>query len=208
VAKACAGRYDFFMKSVPIQQRFRWPTRAVGALSAIAAVTVVSLWVRSYWIGDTFSCIAMRGTYDRAVELYFHRGRAGIAFVHCIDHDPGRDGPAFDPPLTTFQHSTSSDPPYFPGGRRDLGAWDFVYDPGNDTPGDRFQDIIRILEIPAWSVAAVLLALPTWMLVHYLRHRQYPPGSCLKCGYDLRAHHTGDKCPECGTIIEVPSELN
>jgi len=26
-------------------------------------------------------------------------------------------------------------------------------------------------------------------------------GLCLTCGYDLRAHKPGDKCPECGTVI-------
>jgi ribosomal protein L32 len=32
-------------------------------------------------------------------------------------------------------------------------------------------------------------------------------GLCPKCGYDLRAHHAGDKCPECGTLISPPRPL-
>ena len=31
---------------------------------------------------------------------------------------------------------------------------------------------------------------------------------CQHCGYDLRAHHLGDKCPECGTLISDRSERN
>jgi hypothetical protein len=27
---------------------------------------------------------------------------------------------------------------------------------------------------------------------------------CAHCGYDLRAHKVGDKCPECGKVIEPP----
>jgi len=27
---------------------------------------------------------------------------------------------------------------------------------------------------------------------------------CRQCGYDLRAHKPGDKCPECGTLIPPP----
>jgi hypothetical protein len=27
---------------------------------------------------------------------------------------------------------------------------------------------------------------------------------CRQCGYDLRAHKPGDKCPECGTVIPKP----
>jgi len=27
-------------------------------------------------------------------------------------------------------------------------------------------------------------------------------GCCVKCGYDLRAHAEGQRCPECGTVIQ------
>jgi hypothetical protein len=26
-------------------------------------------------------------------------------------------------------------------------------------------------------------------------------GTCRQCGYDLRAHKAGDRCPECGSVI-------
>ena len=29
-------------------------------------------------------------------------------------------------------------------------------------------------------------------------------GLCLKCGYDLRAHTGGDRCPECGSPLPPP----
>jgi hypothetical protein len=29
---------------------------------------------------------------------------------------------------------------------------------------------------------------------------------CLTCGYDLRAHKPGDRCPECGKTVPNPSE--
>ena len=32
-----------------------------------------------------------------------------------------------------------------------------------------------------------------------------PPGHCLRCSYDLRAHAPGEKCPECGTLIATES---
>ena len=38
----------------------------------------------------------------------------------------------------------------------------------------------------------------------FRRHRR-SPGHCLACSYDLRAHKPGDKCPECGTIMENPA---
>ena len=34
-----------------------------------------------------------------------------------------------------------------------------------------------------------------------LRHKRTQAGLCPECGYDLRAHEFGQKCPECGTPI-------
>jgi len=38
-----------------------------------------------------------------------------------------------------------------------------------------------------------------------LRH-QKRQGLCPACSYDLRAHHPGQRCPECGTPISVDSQ--
>jgi hypothetical protein len=32
-------------------------------------------------------------------------------------------------------------------------------------------------------------------------HNRIRMGKCPHCSYDLRAHHPGEKCPECGTVI-------
>jgi hypothetical protein len=63
-------------------------------------------------------------------------------------------------------------------------------------------------QIPYWMPAmgsglcTVLLT-----LLHVRRWRRKFPADaaarpCLRCRYDLRAHHAGEKCPECGLPLE------
>ena len=61
-------------------------------------------------------------------------------------------------------------------------------------PSERF---IEIIGLPHW----VLFIGCIWLAWRNLRRRPSPCGTCRKCSYDIRAHHPGDKCPECGTTI-------
>jgi hypothetical protein len=56
--------------------------------------------------------------------------------------------------------------------------------------------------IPCWLVTLLTAILPLHWLIHTLRYRNDPSARlCLHCGYDLRAHPPGTKCPECGTPV-------
>ena len=73
-------------------------------------------------------------------------------------------------------------------------------------PAPFFKDIRgTVTTIPYWMLV-LLTAIPTllggrrWLKNRRLAKR----GLCHQCGYDLRAHHPGDRCPECGTPVPQP----
>jgi hypothetical protein len=55
-----------------------------------------------------------------------------------------------------------------------------------------------IVLVPYWVVLTLTAACPTAWLVRR-RRRRLARGLCPTCGYDLRAHAPGERCPECGT---------
>jgi len=72
---------------------------------------------------------------------------------------------------------------------------------GTDTPGDDYW----YFHIHFWilsMISGILLALagrPAYR--RYRAARRLVRGCCPNCNYDLRSHASGEKCPECGTLI-------
>jgi hypothetical protein len=60
--------------------------------------------------------------------------------------------------------------------------------------------LVHRLAVPFWFLLTASAALPVCRAVRTVLRRG-PPGSCRRCGYDLRA--TPDRCPECGAAPAV-----
>ena len=62
------------------------------------------------------------------------------------------------------------------------------------------------LRLPFWPLMLLMLCAPT-LLVRLERRKRaaIKQGLCRTCNYDLRAHTSGQKCPECGTTIPLAS---
>lgn len=66
--------------------------------------------------------------------------------------------------------------------------------------GPDYEGIDVIL--PSWFLAALFAILPAVRIRGMLRDRKrHRAGLCPTCGYDLRAHAAGERCPECGTAV-------
>jgi hypothetical protein len=64
------------------------------------------------------------------------------------------------------------------------------------------------LRAPFWALTLAMALIPAVVAsrraVRGVREAQRARhGLCLQCGYNLRAHKPGDKCPECGMVIPV-----
>jgi hypothetical protein len=71
-------------------------------------------------------------------------------------------------------------------------------------PPEMFGDWYHI---PYWMLALTFEPLPVigFFFFRHWRREGYrrSHGLCLICGYDLRAHQPGQRCPECGTPIPL-----
>jgi hypothetical protein len=189
--------------------------------SLFAAVTPAPavLTVRSFWVADVWCCqgediqspgglwlgtryvlssgwgrFYLVADYQHPAVRYSRGGMTTWSAYHftqaLADFRPIMFMPTHSRDYVLFWHGTVVGQPLISSFRDLTGKSDML----------RERDII----VPAWvplglgGSACVLLFFPIWRRWRMVRGTRQ--GLCMNCGYDLRAHQAGERCPECGTV--------
>lgn len=155
---------------------------ALTVLSLLLSIATVGLWVRSYRAAEVLQW-TRSGTFE---ELFASAG----GLFHSVNYKTGMpESPVRyqrKPPLGLWIAPSVTE----------KQRWHFAgfwwVSTGAPYPAG------RSIGVPCWFVTACFTILPSTWLMRRRANRRYPDGSCLSCGYDLRA--TPDRCPECGSV--------
>ena len=177
-----------------------------SAISLLLCIAVCTLWIRSYWLGDTV-------TWANADGHRRIRTASGSLSIHLALEDWSTVPARFQP--LRYQRDDWSTPMNWhvflsPNPGNVHTSWEFAgfawYQLRNTRTGAR--SVISVT--PFWSLALVTAVPPLIWVTRRLRdrRRRAQAGLCPTCGYDLRA--TPDRCPECGASpshIPAPAAL-
>lgn len=157
------------------------------AASLLLCLAMVMLWLRSYsttqYVGwasaNQFCGVLSMGGLVRLEYATYGDGQKGCSYVQY----PSPRGGLWDETRARDRGG---------GAFRVAGfAWAAI---DYDHDGKRMR---RALYLPHCGLVVLFLTLPLLRL--RIRRSRCPAGSCVACGYDLRA--TPDRCPECGTKV-------
>jgi len=179
--------------------------KVICALSVVASLLVIVLWVHSYRRHE----VLLYGTHRHCATIGATHGRFSLRHMRLESNDSGVH---FGDP--GFKHNSARAQPMQPGLYASdcrifwaIGPFSFIV--GSERAGDwqrpggaHWDMHLQELIVPHWFVL-MLTVCPAVLLVY--RHAKRPrEGHCAKCGYDLRA--SPQRCPECGaaTAAGVP----
>lgn len=178
-----------------------WLCRIVLLLSSFLVLLVCTLWILSYGLLPKEANVARYHARDGSdwIMLSSSYGSLGISVSEWSKNRVAGPHWKDQPGGAAFRNR-------FPA-VRNLRVFGFGYYAGPSF-GTDMQGIVwmsgtsRGFSIPYWFVALLCAIVPMrWLLIQLQRLRASRiagQGTCITCGYDLRA--TPDRCPECGKI--------
>src|SRR5688500_17921214 len=186
----------------------------VTLVSLVLCAAAVALWVRSYWVADSFAW--RRAPPDGATRVSasaaLHTGRGGIMWQEVRTTRPAGDARPDGPPHVQFTPGWHTDPRprAVGGGNPAMPFWRrlrFGYD-GNAPLTSPGRISHRCACMPLWFPALLAATAATPGLAAWQgrrrRRRRAAAGNCARCGYDLRA--SPGRCPECGVTSLIRHE--
>jgi hypothetical protein len=187
----------------------------LAVVSLVLFVLTVSLWIRSYFVRDTF----FRESWNEGHELTsWTQNQLVIGSGACLFNPLVYRGPTYiGAGALTWRQAVQQEQrqrlPLRPFHRTDkipsgfFTHWAFQlrhstsYIAGTKESTESYQFVV-----PFWSLAILWLIAPCIAYaLHRKRRRQLNRGRCPTCGYDLRA--TPERCPECGAIPASANEV-
>jgi hypothetical protein len=197
----------------------------LAAISAFVLAVVLIIWMRGAdWIGRQSDFIRTVGVYDGGalsdvgqtwLGIYSHDGRVGIVRIEngvsSLDRDELAAMHPGAPFSSWFWDRSGTTDSYFgnlPDALADATVtWQIPHClsicDGEDAGMRHFQRVRAVL-MEDWllaGVAAIPLVVFLGTAVRLGRRKRH--GTCLRCGYDLRA--SPGRCPECGNLPDAPS---
>ena len=183
-------------------------------VSLLCLLAVTAMWIRSYFRQEWIA-LAIRFPVPRLFTLGSFPGRLDLGFDQETTPPPPQPDlslPPFSayPRWTTYSDHVPRLPPslsihsyYLPQGVPMHQFLGFVW--VNHSPAPLPGNCSYSLMIPYLYLLVLFAILPLRTAYHLrLKHRRLyrlKHRLCSTCGYDLRAHAPGDKCPECGTLV-------
>jgi hypothetical protein len=211
---------------------FTLPRKLLTAFCGILCLLFLTLWVLSYIRGmglrrewdltDSRPNPAAPGTsfYDRKDGQWDLRSDSGLLqFFHSEElatYDARAGARIVPRPLTVKwnPYSYSNTKPSRP---ENFDQHNFLglshYDPWGtmglwmDDPAPLSKDVRGTVTTAPYWLLALLTAIPALLGARRWRRARHLArlGLCRHCGYDLRAHQPGERCPECGTVVPISS---
>ena len=161
---------------------------------------LIGVWIASHASMVSLSYCTMRNRYSIDSSL-------GAALISWTQDDPALPSDReFHPGFTSTASRTSDLEPVEWAGGPVLFRFAGLCIAQETSLG--YTRITNMIHLRYWLLVVLCVAATTAMESSILWKRIWSPISpsgCQQCGYDLRAHHRGEKCPECGTLIPTKS---
>lgn len=177
---------------------------ALSALVFFVGVTFASLWVRSYMVRDRVERSHELAGQAEIRNTRFESWTGGLRWsdFHLVQGPlPSAEEVATWklPPERVrwrWERQWQSELPGTSRGWRNLVTFSIE----NEREPVPVPARRRQVRVPHWCVA---LPCVLWPGIRWWRRRRkrWSPDFCSTCGYDLRSHAVGARCPECGTVV-------